>query len=806
MDRLLDSPAYGERWARHWMDIARFGESFGFEQDYDRPYAHHYRDFLIKALNGDMPYDRFVRWQIAGDELATGNPLALMATGFLASAAFPTEITEAEFERSRYEEIDDMIGTMGTAMLGLTVGCARCHDHKYDPIPSSDYYSVAAVFGRTVRTEVQHEPEPGAYDDARSAWEARREELRAGRRAREEDLAGDAFKEWLRDGSQPASTDAWRVVDASAATAESGARIDTLDDGSLLVTGAISDFDKHTITADVMTDGVRAIRLEVLTHPALPNRGPGRSRDGQFHLGRIDAEARPLDDPEAEAVKIRFSAARATDELDADSASAQAAINSDTRTTGWSIRRESLGTSQAAAFELAEPLELHGGARLTFSLHFGYNVHFTVGRYRLSVSRDPAPPLEVGTGVPEALAEGLATLRESRQAPLAGDHAAALLRLYARTDRLWQELDQALAEHELRVPVPTATKILAAAEGLPPARHNATNRGFPHFYEPTYLIRRGDVSQKVAPAKPGFLRALMRATGASSPWRESPPDGWDRSTLDRASLANWIVDHRRGAGALLARVISNRLWHHHFGRGIVATPSDFGSRGDPPSHPELLEWLAQDLVDNGWSLKRLQRLVMTSAAYAQGAGHRSAAAYVDPDNRLLWRWAPRRLEGEAVRDSLLSVSGRLDRRMYGPGTLREDMRRRSVYFFVKRTALVPTMMLLDWPEHLVGIGRRPSTTIAPQALMFLNSPRARGYAEGLAGRLPSAADAQAAVAKAYRLAFNRDPGPGEADEGVAFLRAQTALRESSGERDAARLALVDYCQALLSLNEFLYIR
>ncbi|MFO0952805.1 MAG: DUF1549 domain-containing protein [Isosphaeraceae bacterium] len=511
VDRLLASPRYGERWARHWMDVARFAESHGYEQDYDRPHAYHYRDFLIRALNADMPYDQFVRWQLAGDELAPNDPQAMAATGFLGAGAFPTQLTEAEFESARYNELDDMTATTGTAMLGLTVGCARCHDHKFDPISIGDYYRLATTFTTAIRSEID-----------------------------------------------------------------------------------------------------------------LPL-GPG--------------------------------------------------------------------------------------------------------------------------GKP--------------------------------------------------------TKVQVTSEGFPHTKHHADDRGFPHFYPTTYVLSRGDPEQKKNEAEPGFLRVLMAQGDRDSAWKVPPPAGWTRTSFRRATLARWLTDAEKGSGALAARVMVNRLWQHHFGRGIVATPNDFGAQGDRPTHPELLDWLADDLVRGGWQLKRVHRLLVTSAAYTQSSRSDESRARVDRENLLLWRYTPRRLEAEPVRDSLLAVSGRLDGTMYGPGTLDPNMRRRSVYFFIKRSQLIPAMMLFDWPEHLVSIGRRSSTTTAPQALLFMNSPLGRSAAEGLASRLDPARTPES-VREAYRIAFGREPEPAESGAAASFLAAQAAAHARDGKPEPARRALADFCQAVLSSSEFIY--
>ncbi len=501
IDDLLASAHYGERWARHWMDVARFGESDGFEHDTDRPNAYHYRDFLIKAFNRDMPYDQFVRWQLAGDELAPNNPLALAATGFLVAGVFPTQLTEAEFESARYDELDDMSATTGVAFLGLSIGCARCHDHKFDSISAEDYYRFTSSFTTAIRSE------------------------------------------------------------------------------------------------------------------------------------------------------------------------SEVSLNGET------------------------------------------------------------------------------------------------------------------------------TKILLCSEGVKPLKHHADGRGYPHFYPATHVLKRGDVKLKQEVATQNFLPVLMRSGKESSHWQRKKANNDAKLSYRRSALGRWITDPIDGAGVLAARVMVNRLWQVHFGQGLVTTSNDFGTQGEAPSHPELLDWLAHSLITHGWNLKRLHKQIMMSAAYQQSTAHKADAAAIDDSNTYLWRFATRRLEAEAIRDSLLSVSGLFDPTPYGPGTLDKSMKRRSIYFTIKRSKLIGSMLVFDWPEHLVSIGQRASTTIAPQALYFLNSPQARQYAEGLANR---AKDIQGA----YRIALNRPATAAEIDAAASFMQSQASHYPPD---QAQQHALVDFCQALLSSNEFLYL-
>ncbi len=265
-----------------------------------------------------------------------------------------------------------------------------------------------------------------------------------------------------------------------------------------------------------------------------------------------------------------------------------------------------------------------------------------------------------------------------------------------------------------------------------------------------------------------------------------------------------MTDVEHGAGALAARVAVNRLWQHHFGRGIVASPDDFGRTGTAPTHPELLDWLAGQLVDHGWRLKSMHKLLMTSSAYQQTTAPDRAREALDPDNTLFLRRLPRRLEAEAIRDSLLAVSGQLDTTMFGAGTKDERSPRRSIYFTMKRSQLIGSMVAFDQPEPLVSQGARPTTTVAPQALLLMNGPQVRAWAEAFARRLTPHTDPADALHQAYLLALGRPPRPAELTAGQAFLATQTASYTAEKLPDPGFLARADFCQVLFGLNEFAY--
>jgi hypothetical protein len=788
VDRLLASPAFGERWARHWLDLARYAESHGFEHDYDRPSAYTYRDFLIEALNRDLPYDRFVQWQLAGDELAPADPLAMKATGFLAAGAHSTQITISQAEKERYDELDDMVNTTGTAFLGLTLGCARCHDHKYDPVPTLDYYRLAAVFTTTVRSEQDLVLDPEGDRQAREAFDQAHAPLVAALEAFERDSLPSRLAAWEKEGgtTADAADRPWRILDLTAMKSAGGATMTKNPDGSVLVSGTSPDHEVFTLTARTDAGRITGFRLEAMSDPSLARNGPGRAPNGNFALSDFQVTARPLKG-DAKPARVKLVNARATFE---QAGLAVASAIDDDGTSAWAVDPQ-FGRDHAAAFDAAEPITASGGVELTFKLTFTNNLKHAIGRPRLAITSDLGPVALDAPARPQAVDLALATPVE-RRSP---EQSAALASWYRTIDPEYLALANAVAAHAAQAPKPSVLKALICSEGVPAVRLHTQG---PDFYETTYLLRRGDLAQKVGPAEPGFLQALSNAE--ESTWKSAPPEGAHTSHR-RAALARWITDTESGAGALTARVAVNRLWQHAFGRGIVATPSDFGTQGDRPTHPELLEWLAADLVRGGWRLKPVLRQILLSDAYRRSSHIDPKLGKADPSNDLLARQNRRRLEAEPIRDAMLAVSGLLDRGLYGPGTLDESMTRRSIYFGVKRSRLVPMMALFDAPDTLVPIAVRPVTTVAPQGLFLLNDPQVRRWSEALASRVsdPASSGPSDAITRAYRLAFGRVPDAAERDAATSFLARQAA----SGESPAS--ALADFCQALLCTNEFIYV-
>ena len=799
VDRLLASRHFGERWGRHWLDIARFAESHGFEQDYDRPNAYHYRDFIIKAFNEDLPYDTFVKWQLAGDEFAPDNVMAMQATGFLAAGVHATQITANQAEKERYDELDDMTRTVGTTMLGLTLGCCRCHDHKYDPLPVNDYYSVAATFTTTVRSDYDINLDPVTHREALAKHEAAGAPLKEALAKFEKDELSARFDEWHKSQATPVAPTGWAILDPVEYKSQGGSTFTKVGDGSLLASGTNPDFDVYTIIVHTDLKQITAVRIEALADPSMVKGGPGRADNGNIDLTNLRVLARPLSGG-GEPVQVKLVNPRATFEQNAQLAVALAI--DDQKGSGWALDPQ-FGKDHAAVFETDREIGFDGGTALEFTLEFNGNNRHNIGRPRFSVTTAPRPvSVEIG-GMPADVRSAFASLGSNSITTLNDGQRATLVNWYKPQDARWRELNSKLQEHVKSTPQPKLVKMLISSEGVPAVRLHTQG---PDYYEKTFLVKRGDPNQKVSEATPGFLTVLSRHPDGAKHWLTPPPAG-ARTSYRRYSLANWMTDAEHGAGHLLARVIVNRLWQHHMGRGIVATPSDFGTQGARPTHPELLDWLAGELIRGGWRLKPIHRLILTSGVYMQSSVADEARLAADRSNTLWWRRPGSRMQAEIIRDAMLAVSGNLDATSFGPGTLDANMKRRSIYFFVKRSQLVPMMTLFDAPDSLQDLALRSNTTIAPQALLMMNSPLVRGYAEGFAKRVVAASGDKLneTVKRAYSVALCRQPTADELADAIGFVGGQIEAYQKIGRANPADVAMADFCQTLLSLNEFVYV-
>lgn len=799
IDRLLKSPHYGERWGRHWLDLARFAESHGFEQDYDRPNAYHYRDFVIKALNQDLPYDKFVKWQIAGDEYEPDNPLALAATGFLAAGVHATQITANQAEKERYDELDDMARTIGTTMLGITIGCARCHDHKFDPLTQADYYRLTSTFTTTVRSDYDVNLDAAGYRKALADFEPTHKPLVEALAKHEREKVAPKFDKWLAERNAPGGEPTWITATPTATTGPAPIKFTTLEDGSVRARGSQFFAAKYAVTLETALTDIRSIRLEAIADDGLPGGGPGMGPKGDVKIAKLSIQAvtkgkgSPVD-----AVIVSRTVDLPMAEGAVGGSNLQSTITANPQT--WEISGE--GRNAAAVFALKDPIGFAEGTKLNITLELSGN-NQGLGRFRFALATGAGPHAPAASEISEAARTVLKKFTAEKNAKPTPAERETLLGWFRTQDAEWLKLHGVVQANEAKRPKPQVAKMLISSEGVPAVRLHTQG---PDFYDKTYVVRRGDPNQKVEEAKPGFVGVLVRA-GDEARWRSPPPAG-AKTSYRRHGLAEWITDVDAGAGHLLARVIVNRLWYYHFGSGLNPNPSDFGAQSPKPPHADLIDHLARELIRNEWRLKPIHKLIMSSAVYMQTSKSDAARVKADPENRLFWHKPLRRLEGEIVRDAMMAVAGSLDEKMFGPGTLDAAQPRRSIYFFVKRTKLMPMMSLFDGPDTLQDLAVRPETTIAPQALMLMNNEVLRRYAAAFAKKImpQSPADIEAGIDLGYRSAIGRSPSADELRDSREFVAAQIEAYRAEGKGAAAEsLAWADFCQVLFGLNEFVYI-
>ncbi|MBX6312891.1 MAG: DUF1553 domain-containing protein [Isosphaeraceae bacterium] len=742
IDRLLASPRYGEKWGRHWLDLVRFAETNSYERDNPKPSAWRYRDYVIRSFNQDKPYDRFIREQLAGDELPDGGIDGLIATGYYRLGIWDDEPTDRE--QARYDGLDDIVATTGQVFLGLTIDCARCHDHKIDPIPQKDYYRLLAFFhninhyrngGPT--DEVPIFTEPGSEE----AYRARVRELGRKRDAVQAEIT--AIEDEFRKRYQAAQDESIRRRDLE----ELRYRFyrDTWD--------RLPDFDalKPEETGELPR--------------GLFNLGP-RTRDVAFGFVFEGTLIVPQD-------------GAYTFYLDSDDGSRLIVAG---RTVLAHDGIHEVGREQQGVAELSRgrvPIRLEYFQR---SDGLGLRVAWSgpgFERRSLSASEEDRRALDVASLI---RSEGVRVLGEER---------------FQQYQKLRGDLRKLLREK------PATETALCVTEAGPAAPE-------------TFVLLRGNPHAKGDKVEPAFLQVL----GAPNPVIPTPPPG-AKTTGRRTVLADWIA---APDNPLTARVMVNRLWQHHFGRGIVRSPNNFGLQGDKPTHPALLDWLAAEFLARGWRLKPLHRLIMTSSAYRMSSRGHAESLAKDPANDLFWRFDMRRLTAEEIRDSLLALSGTLNLKMYGPGVYPaippevmagqsmpgkgwgrsppEEQARRSIYIHVKRSLLVPILESFDLAETDRSSPVRFSTTQPTQALAMLNSRFLNEQAALFADRLRREAgeDLYAQVRLALRLATSRDPGEAEVRRGIELIET-LASRDGLGP-EAARRA---FALVVLNLNEFLYL-
>jgi hypothetical protein len=742
VDRYLNSPHYGERWGRHWLDLVRFAETNSYERDNPKPSAWRFRDYVVRSFNADKPYVRFVREQLAGDELPDASPETWVATGYYRLGIWDDEPTDQEL--ARFDGLDDIVTTTGQVFLGMTIDCARCHDHKLDPIPQRDYYSFLAFF-RNINPFRN-----GGSTDERPLFESPSAE--ADYKARLADLTR------RRDETQDRIAAIEREF-ASRKTAREARSIPRdIEDLSYR-------FYRDTWDKLPDFDGLKYEETGELPGGLL-DLGP-RSRDDSFGFVFEGALVVPADGT------YTFS-------LDSDDGS-RLLLGGEERLAYDGVHTR--GNERAASVELKAgrvPLRVE---YFQWRSEFGLDLSWAgpgFARRLLSVGEEKREGRV-------AVAMSMAT--EGAQV-LGTERFAEYERLKKRRETLRRET----------VSVETA---LVVTEAGPKAAD-------------TFILARGNPHVRGDKVEPAFLEVL----GSAGPVASTPsPDA--RTTGRRTVLADWIASPEN---PLTARVMVNRVWQHHLGRGIVRSPSNFGLQGDRPTHPELLDWLAAELVESGWRLKHLHRLILTSNAYRMSSAPNDEAARADPTNDLFWRFDMRRLSAEELRDAVLAVSGDLSTRMHGPGVYPEiptevlagqsvpgkgwgksspeEQARRSVYVHVKRSLLLPILAGFDAAETDRSTPMRFSTTQPTQALTLLNSAFLNRQAARFADRLrrDGGDDPRSQVARAWDLATGRSPTEVEVDRALAFMADMRSRGGLSAEASLRVFSLL-----VLNLNEFVYL-
>ncbi|MBX7254947.1 MAG: DUF1553 domain-containing protein [Candidatus Hydrogenedentes bacterium] len=797
VNRLLASPHFGERWGRHWLDEARYADSDGFEKDTVRPYAWRYRNWVIDALNRDLPFDQFTVLQLAGDLVPGSTTEDKVATGFHRNTLTNKE-GGVDPEQFRVEQVVDRTNTTGAVFLGLTVACAQCHSHKYDPISQKEYYQLYAFFNTGMEKDIPAplDPEVEAYKQAKASHEARQAELQKAIDAYKPELEA-SMNAWA--AKQDLTDPEWLPLKPAGFISTGGATLTKQEDDSILVSGQQPARDAYTVNVTTDLTGVTAFRLETLTDASLPQNGPGRAADGNLVLTGFSVKAaRPKDPGTTEPVPF----AQAIASYSQDGFDVAGAID-DNRKSGWAIApRDGAGVSQSAVFATVNDAGFSEGTIFTFTLDQQYQENYTIGRFRISATRSPRNLLQL----PDEVRVALKTAPEQRT----DAQKSMLLEYYGTLDSRMRELKAALDAHIKAAPQQPATQAQTIAENPTPPETHIHIRG--DFLRPGDAVQAGTFSI-LPPLKPRGEKA------------------------DRLDLARWLVDP---ANPLTARVTVNRMWDHLFGRGLVFTSNDFGTRGELPSHPELLDWLATEFIARGWSMKDMIRLIVTSATYRQSSNIREDLVDRDPLNVLLARQGRFRNEAEISRDLFLAASGLLNPAVGGPsvrpplpkgvaelgyaGSVRwpesqgNDKYRRGLYIFFQRTVPYPMLMTFDCPDSNVTCIRRTRSNTPLQALTLLNDPVFNECAQALGRRILTrgGCDPGQRLNYAFRVCLSREPSDAElgelekllADQRAAFEQNPASASEAAGSScpdgttSAEAAAYTAVARVLMNLDEF----
>ncbi len=773
LKRLLDSPRYGERWARHWLDTVHFADSHGFEHDELRPNAWRYRDYVIDRFNRDTPWSQFIREQLAADYFYPESTELTVALGFLGAGPYDRSAAATAPKSFEYLDRDDLVTQTMGAFASTTANCARCHTHKFDPVTQADYFALQAVFAGIGKGDVSFDID-NKIGAQRRRWKSLKEaaETQSARLL----LKPENMKlvaEWEKTR---VSKPYWSPLKADVFLSTNGATLKRNDDGSILSSGKLPEQETIVVTAGTSLSKVTAVRLDVLADKTLPFKGPGRTHNGNLHLTEFELRAFKKNSKEGKVVPIR----EATADFNQEGWTIQHAIDGNLK-TAWGIYPK-VGVDHYAVFELKTPLAIEPGTRLVLTLKQLHGGSHIIGKFKLAVT--DAAKLNV-IALPAEAELVLAVPQNKRTSEQQALLASAVLKYRA--------------EQELKK-LPAPVKVYAAASEA------VNERGMIKYATPREirLLVRGDLAKPRAVVAPGALTAL-----APLPARFDLPKSHQEAAR-RAALADWLADSRN---PLTWRSIANRVWQYHFGTPLVDTPNDFGFAGNAPTHPQLLDWLATELQQNGGSLKALHRAIVTSATYQQASAHRPDAAQLDAGNRWLWRMNRSRLDAESFRDSLLQLSGTLDNRMGGPSDRHFNQSkgvhvtpvvdyqgfdvddrsnfRRSVYRFIFRTVPDPFMEALDCPDGAQLSPQRGESITAVQTLATMNNKFVARQCELMAARIQArCAGTHNQVAEAFRIVNCRDASPEELSSVSDYVE---------------RFGLANACRLLVNTNEFMFV-
>ncbi len=803
IDRLLASKHFGERWGRHWLDMARYADSDGYEKDRARPDAFVYRDWVIDAFNEDLPFDQFTIQQIAGDLLPRPSRDQLVATAFNRQT-LTNEEGGVDQEEFRINAVFDRTETLGAVWLGLTVGCARCHNHKYDPISQREYYQLFAYFNAADEVNVKLPVKATNLDE----YLARSASVQAALAARKKQLAPQqaAWEDEQREilGKTKGSALATKPLEIEQLTSTGATTFNKQTDGSYRAQASTQQPNKagetYTLRLGKLPELLTGLRIEAIRDETLPNKGPGRSSGGNFVVNRVQLQV--VDSAGKSLRTLPLARDRVTATFEQTNFKAVDVLNETIDPKrGWAIQGKT-GEDQHLQLRTIEPVTLADGERLQLTIDQHYGSDHALGRLRVTALTGDAR----GLRFPANIVQALDMYPEKRVAAT----RQALFDYYASQDDEIRRLDAELSKLQQQYQV-ESMQVRTLANSL---------RG-----RKTYRFERGEFLNKAEEVQSGTFGILP----AIKPLGQQPT---------RYDLAQWLVSERN---PLSPRVAANHVWAHLFGEGLVRTVNDFGVRGETPSHPELLDWLASTYRDKlGWSTKRLIKTILLSATYQQSSVHRGELVEVDPLNTLLHRQNRLRVEGEIVRDLALAAGGLLSTKVGGasvfppmPADLAklsyannfswseskgEDRYRRGMYTFFKRTIPHPTLMTFDCPDSNTACVDRTVSNTPLQALALLNNESFVEAAQGLTQRLlaeSAATDAQR-LTQAWRWCLVRQPSEAEQQRYLGLLQQarayfathvdearQLAGKTKSAQSESERAAWVATARMILNLDEFI---